>query len=94
MGQGYGECMSHLFSLVNKTLSSLSYELFKIAGVSIAKQPFAVISSANGMNTSEFDGILGMGYQQIANGGENPVIWSMYLAGELQQPIFGFWFGP
>jgi len=46
------------------------------------------------MHTSVFDGILGMGYQQIANGGENPVIWSMYLAGELQQPIFGFWFGP
>ncbi len=55
-----------------------------------------MISSANGMNTttSESDGMLGMGYQQIAQGGENPVIWSMYLAGELQQPIFSFWFGP
>ncbi len=53
-----------------------------------------MISSANDMSASEFDGILGMGYPQIANGGENPVIWSMYLAGELKQPIFGFWFGP
>ncbi len=67
---------------------------FQIAGVSIPKQPFAVISSADGMSTREYDGLLGMGYQQIANGGENPVIWSMYLAGELQQPIFSFWFGP
>jgi hypothetical protein len=46
------------------------------------------------MSTSPSDGILGMGYQKIAVGGENPVIWSMYLAGELKQPIFSFWFGP
>ncbi len=62
--------------------------------MSIPKQSFAVISSAYLMNGSAFDGILGMGYPKLANGGENPVIWSMYLAGELQQPIFGFWFGP
>jgi hypothetical protein len=37
---------------------------------------------------------LGMAYQSIAVGGENPVVWSMYLAGELQQPIFCFWFAP
>jgi hypothetical protein len=35
-----------------------------------------------------------MGYEKIAMGGENPVVWSMYLAGELSLPIFGFWFGP
>jgi hypothetical protein len=45
------------------------------------------------MSGSARDGILGMGYQKIATGGENPVIWSMYLAGELQLPIFSFWFG-
>ena len=64
------------------TLSSVSYA-FQVGGISIANQSFAVISSANGMNKSAFDGILGMGYQKIANGGENPVVWSMFLAGEL-----------
>jgi hypothetical protein len=62
--------------------------------VSIAKQSFAVITSAYGMNGSAFDGVLGMSYYTVANGGASPVIWSMYLAGELKQPIFGFWFGP
>ncbi len=53
-----------------------------------------MINSAYGMSRNEYDGIMGMGYPQLANGDEDPVIWSMYLAGELQQPIFGFWFGP
>jgi hypothetical protein len=34
-----------------------------------------------------------MAYQKIATGGENPVVWSMYLAGELSAPVFSFWFG-
>jgi hypothetical protein len=46
------------------------------------------------MNSDLNDGILGMGYEQIATGGENPVVWSMYLAGELSRPIFCFWFAP
>jgi hypothetical protein len=70
--------------------------LFQIDGVSIPNQPFAIVSSANGngMSGSPRDGLLGMGYEKIATGGENPVVWSMYLAGELQLPIFCFWFGP
>ncbi len=66
--------------------------LFQIDGISITNQAFAVASSANGMSTRPCDGILGMGYEKIATGGENPVVWSMYLAGKLLQPIFGFWF--
>jgi hypothetical protein len=67
---------------------------FKIAGVSIPNQLFAIATSANGLSARPYDGLLGMGYEQIATGGENPVVWSMYLAGELQLPIFCFWFGP
>jgi hypothetical protein len=46
------------------------------------------------MSTRVSDGLLGMSYQNIATGRENPVIWSMFLAGELNLPLFGFWFGP
>lgn len=67
---------------------------FQIGGISVTNQPFAIINSANGMNMTKRDGILGMGYQSIARGGENPVIWSMYLAGDLKLPLFGFWFAP
>ncbi|CAF0788764.1 unnamed protein product [Adineta steineri] len=65
-----------------------------IGGVSIANQSFAMITSAQGFSTRTADGMLGMGYQSIASGGELPVIWSMYLAGALSQPIFSFWFAP
>jgi hypothetical protein len=84
-----------LFTSLRKQHQCLLFDiLFQIGGVSIANQPFAVISSANGMSTRASDGILGMGYQKIANGGENPVVWSMYLTGKLSLPLFSFWFGP
>jgi hypothetical protein len=68
--------------------------LCQIGGISIANQSFAIANSANGMSMRTSDGLLGMSYQNIATGGENPVIWSMYLAGELSLPLFSFWFGP
>ncbi|CAF3368339.1 unnamed protein product [Rotaria socialis] len=69
-----------------------SNDAVTFGSISIANQPFAIINSANGMNTGKFDGILGMAYQKISSCGENPVIWTMYLAGELSLPIFSFWF--
>jgi hypothetical protein len=73
---------------------SFILSLPQIGGISIANQPFAIATSANGMSTRTSDGLLGMSYQKTATGGENPVIWSMFLAGELSLPLFGFWFGP
>ncbi|CAF1032653.1 unnamed protein product [Didymodactylos carnosus] len=65
-----------------------------ISGISVSHQPFAVATSAYGMSSRVSDGLIGMAYRNIAQGGEYPVIWSMYLAGQLTQPIFGFWFNP
>ncbi|CAF1347911.1 unnamed protein product [Adineta steineri] len=101
----YKPSLSSTYKAWNKTFqilygdSSYSTGVFvndtvNIAGVSITGQPFAVINSASGASSRLFDGILGLGYQKIAQGGENPVVWSMYLAGKLSLPIFCFWFGP
>ncbi|CAF1497146.1 unnamed protein product [Adineta steineri] len=65
-----------------------------IGGISISHQPFAIVNSAIGVAGVEFDGILGMAFPAAAVGGENPVIYSMYLAGKLKLPIFTFWFEP
>ncbi|CAF1535585.1 unnamed protein product [Adineta ricciae] len=65
-----------------------------IAGISIPNQRFAIATSANGMSGGARDGLLGMGYQNIATGGEEPPIWAMYRLGQLTLPLFGFWFGP
>ncbi|CAF4423067.1 unnamed protein product, partial [Rotaria magnacalcarata] len=70
-----------------------SNDTVTFGSISIPNQPFAIINSANGMKASKFDGVLGMGYQKLSSGGEIPVVWSMYLAGELSLPIFCFWFG-
>ncbi len=87
--------MLFLLSPLRKQAHSLLFDIiFQIGGVSIANQAFAIVSSAKGFNGRQSDGLLGMGYEKIATGGENPVVWSMYLAGELSLPIFGFWFGP
>ncbi|CAF4114344.1 unnamed protein product [Adineta steineri] len=65
-----------------------------IGGISISHQPFAIVNSAIGVAGVEFDGILGMAYPADTEAGENPVIFSMYLAGKLKLPIFTFWFEP
>ncbi|CAF3821416.1 unnamed protein product [Rotaria magnacalcarata] len=70
-----------------------SNDTVTFGSISIPNQPFAIINSANGMKASKFDGVLGMGYQKLSSGGEIPVVWSMYLTGELSLPIFSFWFG-
>ncbi|CAF1412807.1 unnamed protein product [Adineta steineri] len=65
-----------------------------MGGISISNQPFAIVSSAIGVTGQEFDGIMGMAYPAEGTIGENAVVFSMYLAGELKLPIFTFWIEP
>ncbi|CAF3491690.1 unnamed protein product [Adineta steineri] len=101
----YKPSLSSTYKAWNKTFQILygdgshttgvfANDTVNIAGVPITGQPFAIINSASGMSSRINDGILGMGYQKLAQGGEVPVIWSMYLTGALSLPIFCFWFGP
>ncbi|CAF1361268.1 unnamed protein product [Adineta steineri] len=78
----------------SNTTGVFANDTVTIAGISITGQPFAVINSASGVSGRAFDGILGLSYAKLSQSGENPVVWSMYLAGELSLPIFCFWFGP
>ncbi|CAF3956438.1 unnamed protein product, partial [Adineta steineri] len=101
----YKPSLSSTYKAWNKTFQILygdgshttgvfANDTVNIAGVPITGQPFAIINSASGMSSRINDGILGMGYQKLAQGGEVPVIWSMYMTGALSLPIFCFWFGP
>ncbi|CAF4100555.1 unnamed protein product [Adineta steineri] len=65
-----------------------------IGGISVSNQTFAIINTAIGVTGVEFDGILGMAYPSATVIGENPVVFSMYLAGKLKLPIFTFWIEP
>lgn len=86
--------MFNLFNLLKRKIRILIYIfiLIKIAGISVENQTFAIANSAYGMNGNANDGVLGMAYPNHAISGANPVVWSMYYAGKLQNPIFSFWF--
>ncbi|CAF1071963.1 unnamed protein product [Adineta steineri] len=101
----YKPSLSSTYKAWNKTFQILygdgthttgvfANDTVNMAGISVTGQPFAIVSSASGMSWRTNDGILGLGYQNLAHGGENPLVWSMYLAGQLSLPIFCFWFGP
>merc|ERR1719412_912559 len=64
-----------------------------IAGVCAADQLFAEATHEPGLSflAARFDGILGMGFPQIAVNGITPVFHSMMEQGLVEAPIFSFW---
>ncbi|XP_020716105.1 lysosomal aspartic protease-like [Ceratitis capitata] len=64
-----------------------------VAGLSITGQTFAVATSEPGTTfvDSEFDGILGMGYQQISNDNVVPPFYNLFKQGLVAEPVFSFY---
>jgi hypothetical protein len=40
------------------------------------------------------DGLLGLGYQSLASGGEKPVFFNMWSQGLIPQAVFSFYLNP
>ncbi|XP_011189405.1 lysosomal aspartic protease [Zeugodacus cucurbitae] len=71
----------------------LAVDTVTVNGLSITQQGFAIATAEPG-NTflnSEFDGIMGMGYQEIAVDNVVPPFYNMYTQGLIDSPVFAFY---
>ncbi|XP_054742899.1 lysosomal aspartic protease-like [Anastrepha obliqua] len=64
-----------------------------VAGLAISGQTFAVATAEPGTTfvDSEFDGILGMGYQQISNDNVVPPFYNLFNQGLVESNVFAFY---
>ncbi|XP_037711125.1 lysosomal aspartic protease [Drosophila subpulchrella] len=71
----------------------LAIDTVTINGLAIANQTFGEAVSQPGDSFTDvvFDGILGMGYQQIAEDNVVPPFYSLYEQGLIDEPVFGFY---
>ncbi|KAH8297976.1 hypothetical protein KR018_003449 [Drosophila ironensis] len=72
---------------------NLATDTVTINGLAIASQTFgeAISQPGNSFTGVQFDGILGMGFQQIAIDYVVPPFYNLYEQGLIDQPVFGFY---
>ncbi|KAL5773268.1 hypothetical protein ACOSQ2_013192 [Xanthoceras sorbifolium] len=70
-----------------------SYDSVKVGDLVVKDQEFIEATSEPGLTfmVAKFDGILGLGFQEIAVGNAVPVWYSMVKQGLIKDPVFSFW---
>ncbi|KAK3188426.1 hypothetical protein Dsin_027987 [Dipteronia sinensis] len=70
-----------------------SYDSVKVGDLVVKDQEFIEATSEPGMTflVAKFDGILGLGFQEISVGNAVPVWYNMVKQGLTKDPVFSFW---
>ncbi|KAF7840608.1 aspartic proteinase-like [Senna tora] len=70
-----------------------SYDSVKVGDVVVIDQEFIEATTEPGITflLAKFDGLVGLGFQEISVGKADPVWYNMYQQGLIKEPIFSFW---
>ncbi|XP_004507671.1 aspartic proteinase-like [Cicer arietinum] len=70
-----------------------SYDSVKVGDIVVKNQEFIEATKEPGVTflVAKFDGILGLGFQEISVGYAVPVWYNMVEQGLIQEPVFSFW---
>ncbi|KAI5671412.1 hypothetical protein M9H77_11776 [Catharanthus roseus] len=72
-----------------------SQDYVKLGDLIVKNQDFIEATSESSITflAAKFDGILGLGFQEISVGNAVPVWYNMVNQGLIKEPVFSFWFG-
>ncbi|KAG7650290.1 putative phytepsin [Arabidopsis thaliana] len=70
-----------------------SYDAVTVGDLVVKDQEFIETTSEPGLTflVAKFDGLLGLGFQEIAVGNATPVWYNMLKQGLIKRPVFSFW---
>ncbi|CAH8256138.1 unnamed protein product [Arabidopsis lyrata] len=70
-----------------------SYDAVTVGDLVVKDQEFIEATSEPGLTflVAKFDGLLGLGFQEIAVGNATPVWYNMLKQGLIERPVFSFW---
>lgn len=80
---------NYIFARINYVTNGNFLIQLQVAGMTVNNQVFAEATSlASFFKNTQFDGVLGLGYNTISQDNVTPVFYNMYMQGLITSPVF------